>query len=164
MDLIEAMQPALEAAKECLKLNADVPVGCAIYRGNALIAKAFNTRQRDRSTTGHAEITAITEACRILGDWRLTDCSIFVTLEPCPMCAGAIAAARFEKLVFGAPRTDGATPCHMILPEDIKIYPGICCREASELLKAFFAGRRLSQTEVRNVPGPAVFNKIERKG
>ena len=143
MDLIEAMQPALEAAEACLKLNLDVPVGCAIYRGSQLITSAYNTRQRDRNITGHAEITAITEACRMLGDWRLTDCSIFVTLEPCPMCAGAIAAARFEKLVFGAPRTDGAASCHVILPEDIKIYPGICSRESSELLKAFFAGRRL---------------------
>lgn len=143
MDLIKGMQPALEAARECLKINRDVPVGCAIYRQEQMIASAYNTRQRDGMLTGHAELTAITEACRILGDWRLTDCSIFVTLEPCPMCAGAIAAARFDRLVFGAPRTDGATPCHMILPEDIKIYPGICSREASALLKAFFAGRRL---------------------
>lgn len=143
MDLIKGMQPALEAARECLKTKKDVPVGCVIYRKEQLIARAYNTRQRDGMLTGHAELTAITEACRLLGDWRLTDCSIFVTLEPCPMCAGAIAAARFEQLVFGAPRTDGAMPCHMLLPEDIKIYPGICSREASELLRAFFAGRRL---------------------
>ena len=143
MDLIKGMQPALEAARECLKAKKDVPVGCVIYRKEQLIARAYNTRQRDSMLTGHAELTAITEACRLLGDWRLTDCSIFVTLEPCPMCAGAIAAARFEQLVFGAPRTDGAMPCHMLLPEDIKIYPGICSREASELLRAFFAGRRL---------------------
>lgn len=143
MNLVEGMQPALEAAKECLKNNRDVPVGCAIFKGQQLITTAYNTRQQESNLIGHAEITAITEACRILGDWRLAHCSIFVTLEPCPMCAGAIAAARFEKLVFGAIRTDGALPCHMILPEDIKIYPGICCREASELLKAFFEERRL---------------------
>lgn len=145
MKLIEGMQPALEAARTCLKINKDVPVGCAIFKGQQLITAAYNTRQQDGNIIGHAEITAITEACGILGDWRLTGCSIFVTLEPCPMCAGAIAAARFEKLVFGAIRTDGAPPCHIILPEDIKIYPGICSREASELLKAFFAERRSSQ-------------------
>lgn len=143
MNLVEGMQPALEAARKCLKNNKDVPVGCAIFKGQQLITTAYNSRQQENNLIGHAEITAITEACRILGDWRLTDCSIFVTLEPCPMCAGAIAAARFEKLVFGTIRTDGALPCHMILPEDIKIYPGICSREASELLKAFFEERRL---------------------
>ena len=143
MNLVEGMQPALEAARKCLKNDRDVPVGCAIFKGQQLITTAYNTRQQEGNLIGHAEITAITEACRILGDWRLTDCSIFVTLEPCPMCAGAIAAARFEKLVFGAIRTDGTLPCHMILPEDIKIYPGICSREASELLKAFFEERRL---------------------
>ena len=142
MDLIKGMQPALEAAEECLKWNQDVPVGCAIYRGDELIATAYNTRERDGNITGHAEITAIREACRIVGDWRLSDCSIFVTLEPCPMCAGAIAAARFEKLVFGAVRTDGATPCHVILPEAMKIYPGVCGVESAELLKKFFEGRR----------------------
>ena len=142
MDLIKAMQPALEAAKRCLEQNLDVPVGCAIYRGEELLTTAYNTRERDGNITGHAEITAIQEVCRIVGDWRLEDCSIFVTLEPCPMCAGAIAAARFEKLVFGAVRTDGAPPCHMILPEDMKLYPGVCAKESEALLKAFFESRR----------------------
>ena len=144
MDFIECMKPALEAARDCLKMNIDVPVGCAIYFGERLLTVAYNTLQQSKDIAGHAELTALSEACRLLGDWRLSECSLFVTLEPCPMCAGAIAAARIKQLVYGAPRTDNATPCRLILPQDIPIYPGICGNESAELLKTFFTQRRSS--------------------
>lgn len=145
MDFVECMEPALAAARECLKINCDVPVGCAVYRQGELLTVAYNTRQQRGDVIGHAELTALSEACRLLGDWRLSDCSLFVTLEPCPMCAGAIAAARIKQLVYGAPRTDGAPSCRQILPEELPVFPGICEKEAADLLKAFFAQRRLPQ-------------------
>ena len=146
MDFISAMQPALEAARKCLEKNIDVPVGCAIYKDGRLLAVASNTRQQDNDITGHAEIRAITEACKILGDWRLTGCTLFVTLEPCTMCSGAIAEARISTVVYGASRPEEAVKdrprCHDILPEEIKIFPGICENESGELLRLFFHSRR----------------------
>lgn len=146
MDYISAMGTALEAARKCLKENIDVPVGCAIYKDGQLLAAAYNTRQQDKDITGHAEIKAIREACMRLGDWRLTGCTLFVTLEPCPMCSGAIADARISTVVYGASRPEEITKsrprCHDILPENIKIFPGICEKESGELLRQFFADRR----------------------
>lgn len=141
MDYISAMEPALQAARQCLEENIDVPVGCAIYKDGQLLAVASNTRQKDKDITGHAEIKAIKEACGKISDWRLTDCILFVTLEPCPMCSGAIREARISTVVYGAPRQEGPR-CHEILPEDIKIFPGICEKESGELLHRFFQLRR----------------------
>ena len=140
MNFISGMQAALEEAKKCAEKNIDVPVGCAIYKDGTLLAVASNTRQQDGDIAGHAEIKAMKTAGKILGDWRLEGCTMFVTLEPCPMCAGAIKDARISTLVYGASRPDNS--CHSILPEDIKIFPGICKEESGELLKAFFRNRR----------------------
>ena len=141
MNYITAMEPALEAARRCLEENIDIPVGCAIYKDGELLAVASNTRQKDNDITGHAEIKAIKEAAGKIGDWRLTDCILFVTLEPCPMCAGAIRDARIPTVVYGAPRQEGPF-LHEILPENIKIFPGICEKESGELLRQFFNNRR----------------------
>ncbi len=147
MDFITGMKTALDAARKCLKENIDVPVGCAIYKDGQLLAVASNTRQQDNDITGHAEIKAIKEVCKMLGDWRLTGCTLFVTLEPCPMCSGAIAEARIPKVVYGAARPDDAVKgrprCHDILPEEIKIFPGICEKESGELLRQFFNSHRI---------------------
>lgn len=96
------MSAALSAAKECEKSD-DVPVGAVIVRRGEIIARAFNCREKCRDATCHAEAEAIREACRKLGGWHLTDCEMFVTLEPCPMCAGAIANARIDTVIIGAP-------------------------------------------------------------
>ncbi|MBE7056752.1 MAG: nucleoside deaminase [Ruminococcaceae bacterium] len=141
MDFIKAMEPALEAARKCLEENIDIPVGCAIYKDGELIATASNTRQQDNDITGHAEIKALKEAATKIGDWRLTDCTLFVTLEPCPMCSGAIRDARISTVVYGAHRQEKPR-CHEILSENIKIFPGICEKESGELLHQFFDSRR----------------------
>jgi len=94
------MRLALEQAR--LALPEDVPVGALIVREGVPISAGYNRRERDRSALLHAEILAIEGACRALGGWNLSGCTLYVTLEPCPMCAGAIAQARIDRVVFGA--------------------------------------------------------------
>jgi len=127
----------------------EVPVGCVIVRGGAVVARAGNRTLADRDPTAHAEIVAIRAAAATLGSERLTDCDVYVTLEPCAMCAGAIAFARIRRLYYGAADPKGgavdsgvkffASPtCHH-RPE---IYGGIAEAETSALLKRFFRERR----------------------
>jgi tRNA(adenine34) deaminase len=127
----------------------EVPVGCAIVRGGEVVASAGNRTLRDRDPTAHAELLAIRAAAARLGSERLTDCDLYVTLEPCTMCAAAISFARIRRLYFGAADPKGgavehgvrffaAATCHH-RPE---VYGGIGEREAAELLREFFAERR----------------------
>lgn len=95
------LKEAVKQAKKALKIN-EVPIGCVIVYDDKIIARGYNRRNTDKSTLSHAEITAIKKACKVLGDWRLEDCTIYVTLEPCPMCAGAIVQSRMKKVVMGA--------------------------------------------------------------
>lgn len=95
------MREALVLAREAAAAG-DVPVGALIVREDAVIARAANRTVRDQDPTGHAELLAIREASRVIGDWRLTGCTLYVTLEPCAMCAGAIVLARLDRVVFGA--------------------------------------------------------------
>lgn len=97
----ELMQRALELARQA-RDEGEVPVGAVIARNGEIIAEGRNDRERTQSALGHAEIRAIEEASRRLGRWRLNDCDIYVTLEPCPMCAGAIINARLGRLIYGA--------------------------------------------------------------
>jgi tRNA(adenine34) deaminase len=142
MDLALAQARAAAAAGE-------VPVGCVIVRNGAVIAQAGNRTLTDRDPTAHCEIVAIRAAARALATERLTDCDLHVTLEPCAMCAGAIAFARIRRLYYAAPDPKGgavdngvrffASPnCHH-RPE---VYAGIGEAEAGELLKRFFRARR----------------------
>lgn len=93
-----------EAYKEALKaLEIDeVPIGCVIVKDNKIISRGHNTREKDNQTISHAEINAIKKASKKLNSWRLVDCELYVTLEPCPMCAGAIYQSRFKRIIFGA--------------------------------------------------------------
>jgi tRNA(adenine34) deaminase len=127
----------------------EVPVGCAIVRGGEVLARARNRTLRDRDPTAHAEMLAIRAAAAALGSERLTDCDLYVTLEPCAMCAAAISFARIRRLYFGAADPKGgavehgvrffsAATCHH-RPE---VYGGIGEREAAMLLREFFAERR----------------------
>lgn len=95
------MKEALKQARKAYKLN-EVPIGCVIVRGDKIIARGYNKRNTISSTLGHAEIMAIRKAGKIVGDWRLEDCTMYITLEPCPMCAGAIVQARIPKVVIGS--------------------------------------------------------------
>lgn len=93
-----------EAIKQAKKAGdiGDVPIGCVIVFEDKIIARGYNRRNKDKSTLYHAEIIAIKKACKKLGDWRLEDCTMYITLEPCPMCAGAIIQSRIKKVVLGA--------------------------------------------------------------
>ena len=95
------MRQALALAKEAADAG-EVPVGCVIVRGDQIVGRGRNRREGDKAALAHAELEAIREACQTLGGWRLWDCTLYVTLEPCPMCAGAIINARIPRVVFGA--------------------------------------------------------------
>jgi tRNA(adenine34) deaminase len=142
------MDLALKAAENAGKAG-EVPIGAVIVLNNEVIASAGNRTLTDRDPTAHAEILAIREACRVLGSERLTDCDLYVTLEPCTMCAGAISFARVRRLYFGAadPKGGGvdsgvrffAQPtCHHA-PE---VYSAVGERESAMLLRDFFRARR----------------------
>ena len=129
--------------------RGEVPVGAVVVQGERVLARAGNRTRELADPTAHAEMLAIREACGVLGSERLVGCDLYVTLEPCPMCAAAISAARVGRLYFGAadPKSGGVTvgarvfshpQCHHV-PE---VYDGIGAGEAEGLLKAFFAGRR----------------------
>jgi len=142
------MQIALEEARAAAQ-RGEVPVGCALVREGAVIARAGNRTIADKDPTAHAELLAIREAARALGSERLTDCDLYVTLEPCAMCAAAMSFARIRRLYFGAADEKGgavehgvrffASPtCHH-RPE---VYGGINESECAALLKEFFQARR----------------------
>lgn len=142
------MDLALKQA-EIAETAGEVPIGCVIVRGGTVIAQAGNRTLADRDPTAHAEILAIREAARVTGSERLTDCDLYVTLEPCTMCAGAISFARIRRLYYGAADPKGgavdsgvrffASPtCHHA-PE---IYPSVGESEAAALLTNFFKERR----------------------
>ena len=143
------MTLALEEAR-LAGLRGEVPVGAVIVRGDALLARAGNTREGEPSALGHAELTAIREACRKTGSWRLTGCALYVTLEPCCMCAGACLNARLDRVVFGAADPGAGFLGSRVdlfgleLPgtEAPRVLGGILEEECRGLLRDFFAGRR----------------------
>ncbi len=95
------MEEAIKESKKALRRN-EVPIGAVIVKDEKIIARGFNKREKTKNALAHAEIVAINKACNKLKDWRLEDCTIYVTLEPCPMCAGAILNARIKRIVYGA--------------------------------------------------------------
>ena len=148
MNREEIMREALRLAGEAAE-NGEVPVGCVITdREGNIIGRGRNRREEDRDATAHAEMEAIREACEHVGDWRLDGCSIFVTLEPCPMCAGAIINARIPRVVFGA-REENTGSCGSVLDlfsenygHRPAVFPDICAEESRTLLKDFFRNQR----------------------
>ena len=142
------MQMAFEEALAA-QTRGEVPVGCVIVRDGAVIVRAGNRTLADRDPTGHAELLAIRAASAALGSERLTDCDLYVTLEPCTMCAAAISFARIRRLYFGAPDPKGGAVEHGVRFFDSptchhrpQVYGGIGEQESAGLLKAFFAARR----------------------
>ena len=135
-------------AKKALMIN-EVPIGCIIVYEDKVIARGYNRRVTDHSTLAHAEINAIKKACRIIGDWRLEDCTMYVTLEPCPMCAGAIVQARIPRVVIGCmnPKAGCAGSVLDMLHEDgfnhqVDVMTGVLQDECSGMMKSFFADLR----------------------
>ena len=143
----EYMRRALRLAEQAAEIG-EVPVGAVVVRGGEVIGAAGNRRECDHRATAHAELLAIEQACEALGSWRLQDCTLYVTLEPCPMCAGAIVNARVGRVVFGCKDARaGAMGSVLNLPS----YPlnhrpqctyGVCEQECRAVLQAFFAARR----------------------
>ena len=144
----ELMREALKEAQKAFD-EGEIPVGAVIAHGGEIIARAHNLREQTGDPTAHAEVLAIREAARALGGRRLSDCTLYVTLEPCPMCAGAMVMACLDKCYFGA-RDDRQGCCESVyaLPMDPAFYHRVPCigglleAEAAELLKRFFAQRR----------------------
>jgi tRNA(adenine34) deaminase len=144
----EFMDEALGQARRCLQWG-DVPVGAVVARGAEILGAAGNERERLGDPTAHAEILAIRQAAARMGHWRLDGCSMYVTLEPCAMCAGAMVLARLDRLVFGAmdPKTGFAGSLGDLtrdprLNHRLEVTAGVRSDEASALLREFFATRR----------------------
>jgi len=129
--------------------SGEVPVGAVIEHGGKIIAAAGNEREEQKDPTAHAEMIAIREAAKQLGGWRLSGCTVYVTIEPCPMCAGAIYQARIERLVYGAADDKaGAAGTLMDITRDprlnhrTEVTAGVLENECAEVLREFFSGRR----------------------
>ena len=142
------MAGALEEARRCLTWG-DVPIGAVVARGEEVLAAFGNERERRSDPTAHAEVLALREAAAKLGTWRLEGSSIYVTLEPCAMCAGAIVLARVERLVFGAadPKAGFCGSLGNLVQDPrlnhrVEVSGGVLAEEAGALLREFFAQRR----------------------
>jgi len=138
------MNEALNLAKEALDMN-EVPIGCVIVYGEEIIGRGKNRRNTDKNPLCHAEIIAINEAASFMNDWRLQDCTLYVTVEPCPMCAGAIIQARIPKVVYGAknPKAGAAGSVLNLLQQDglnhkAEVVSGVLEEESMFLMKDFF--------------------------
>ena len=154
MDDLDYMNAALALAREALA-EGEVPVGCVIVRKGEIVGRGRNRRETHKTALGHAEIEAIGDACKNLGGWRLWDCTLYVTLEPCPMCAGAIINARIPRVVYGA-KDEKCGACGSVcdlFSMDFNHHPavkkGVGAEESSLLLKEFFENLR---QELRSRP------------
>ena len=142
------MRHALELARQAAE-NGEVPVGAILVRDDVLIAEASNLREQRGNPIAHAEMLAIQAASEKIGNWRFTDTTLYVTLEPCPMCAGAIVLARIPKVVYAAtdPKSGAAGTLYNILQDErlnhrVEVTSGVLAEESSALLKSFFQQRR----------------------
>ena len=138
------MKEAIRQAKKAYLLE-EVPIGCVIVQDGKIIARGYNKRNMKKNTLAHAEILAINKASKVLGDWRLEDCTMYVTLEPCPMCAGAIVQARIPRVVIGSmnPKAGCAGSVLNLLQQDglnhqVEITKGVLVEECSGLMTNFF--------------------------
>lgn len=148
MDERVYMEEALKLAQQAAD-DGEVPVGCVIVRNGEIVSRGRNRRETGRTALGHAEMEAIGQACEKLGGWRLWDCTLYVTLEPCPMCAGAISQARAKSVVFAAYDKDrGCAGSVYRIPEDpafgwfCPCRGGVLEEEGAALMEEFFRRRR----------------------
>lgn len=145
------MRQALNLAKKA-EAKGDVPIGCVIVYDGKVIARGYNRRNADKTTLAHAEILAIKKASKVIGDWRLEDCTMYVTLEPCQMCAGAIVQARIPRVVIGCMNPKAGCAGSIINLLDMKqfnhqvnVTRGVLEEECSTLMKEFFVWLRESK-------------------
>ena len=147
------MKEAIKQAKKAAKLD-EVPIGCVITYQDKIIARGYNRRNTDKSTLAHAEISAIKKASKVIGDWRLEECTLYVTLEPCQMCAGAIVQARIPTVVIGTMNAKAgcAGSVYNLLQEpkfnhQVDVVYDVLKEECTELLTTFFAELRKQHKE-----------------
>jgi len=138
------MKEAIKQAKKAYALR-EVPIGCVIVHGGKIIARGYNRRNTDKNTLAHAELQAMRKAMRMLGDWRLEKCTMYITLEPCPMCAGGIVQARIPRVVIGSknPKAGSAGSVINLLQMSgfnhrAELTEGVLTEECSAMLKKFF--------------------------
>lgn len=148
------MREAIRLAKKAYQ-NGDVPIGCVIVYEDKIIGRGYNRRNKDKTTLAHAEILAIKKASKFMGDWRLEECRMYVTLEPCQMCAGAILQARIPEVVIGCmnPKAGCAGSVINLLNMDgfnhrVDITKGVLEDECSSLMKEFFADLRAGKFKI----------------
>lgn len=149
------MREAIKQAKKAYRIN-EVPIGCVIVFEDKIIARAYNKRNTKKNTLAHAEIIAIDKASKVIGDWRLEDCSMYITLEPCPMCAGAIVQSRMKEVIVGSmnPKAGCAGSVINLLQMEsfnhqVHLELGILEEECSNLLTEFFKELRESKKMVK---------------
>ena len=147
------MKEAIRQAKKAEALG-EVPIGCVIEYEGKLIGRGYNRRMADKTVLAHAEILAIKKACRKMGDWRLEGCTMYITLEPCPMCAGAIVQARISRVVIGSmnPKAGCAGSVLNLLQEEgfnhqVETCTGVLQKECSDMLSQFFRELRKKKTK-----------------
>ena len=146
------MQQALALAQEAA-VHGEVPVGCVIVKDGRIVGRGRNRREEKQAVYSHAEMEAMAQANEALGSWRLEDCDLYVTLEPCPMCAGATVNARVDRIVFGtedeAMGACGTAVSVTSLKNAFKpeLYRGLLCEECTAILRRFFKVRRAERTE-----------------
>ncbi len=151
----EYMKDALRQAKKAYSLG-EVPIGCVIVYDDKVIARGYNRRNTDKNTLSHAEITAIRRASKKIGDWRLEGCTMYVTLEPCQMCAGALVQSRIDRVVIGAmnPKAGCAGSILNLLEmsefnHQVETTRGVCEEECSKILKDFFTDLRIRNKQAK---------------
>ena len=140
-----------EACKQAKKAYAieEVPIGCVIVHEDKIIARAYNKRNTKKTTLAHAELLAIQKACKVMGDWRLEECTMYITLEPCQMCAGAIVQARIPRVVIGASNAKAGCAGSILnllqmeqFNHQVELTRGVLEEECSEMMKNFFREMR----------------------
>ena len=147
------MKQAVKQAKKAYD-KLETPIGCVIVHEDKIIARGYNRRNTEKSTLAHAEIQAIRKASKVVGDWRLEDCTMYITLEPCPMCAGAIVQARVTRVVIGSMNAKagcGGSILNLLEMQEfnhqVEVERGVLQEECSEMLSAFFRKLREIQKE-----------------
>lgn len=145
------MKEAIKLAKKAYSIG-DVPIGCLIVRNNQVIARGYNKRNKNKTTLAHAELLTIAKASKVVGDWRLDDCTMYVTLEPCQMCAGAIVQARIPRVVIGTMNAKAGCAGSILnllemkeFNHQVQVERGVLEEECSTLLKSFFIELRNSR-------------------
>lgn len=142
------MKLALKEAKKAAEIN-EVPIGCVIVQGDKVVGKAYNKRNTDKNVLSHAELIAMQQACKKTGDWRLEDCTMYITLEPCQMCAGAMVQARLKRAVIGSMNAKAGCAGSVLnilqmeqFNHQVEVERGVLEEECSTLLSSFFADLR----------------------